>query len=964
MYSYTVYAYWNQEQLYGLFNAVAIIMGGGGDYLMLLRTVAIVGLISAGVAALAKMRAEGFATYFIMTAMLYGCLVLPKATLTIVDVTGHNAPKVVSNVPWGLGALASTTSHIGYWLTGAYETALSMPNDLAFQKNGMLFGARMLEARQKVAIKDPQLRTDMLSWYKDCLVFQVLDNPYRLLAVKNSVDLWADSKDFMNPGRVVSIYQSSGQVELLDCVSAYAQLETRLAADEANNVIPFLRLYLWAGDPTVDVKAGMTAADTAVLKVGTGAFNTVRQAMMLSIFRDGPASVAAITNNPSMVAIEMAKIQTAQQANSSYEVMRSISESALPLVRNALHTIIIAAFPIVLMMIILGGDKGPGIFASYVSMLIFIELWAPLFAVVNHLLTYASMRDISSVVSSAGGINMDNYNMVSKGLISAQGIAGMLTMSIPIIAYMLVSKGQSAAANLASGITAPSTSAAQAAGSSAAVGNMSAGNVQWGNMQMGNYGWNNQSANKSDTSRSNITGDQGAVTHQRDNATGVNTAYGSFTKVSGGNALASASMEGASALEQKTASRMRSNINSEVTSTGMSLNDSVQATKTDSAALMGTIQEGITRTNAANVTTGKSTSTGNSSDGTQSLDKATATNAGTKNSTQTSNQQNEFTSKEAKAGLSIPGTNIGAGASGGTRDTDSFNRTVDATKSSDTSTRNAAIASLKETKSALDSLSTSNADSSTKSAAKTMSSSIGNTIAAAEAHGVALAKQHTVSQTSSDTDSAGSSISVGSQAKAIEDIVKSAGLPQNDDGYTAAMRMVQQQPDQAAGYLASAREQAMEAKMLNLAGSGPSSSQSDVENQYNSEAGKQLHNDKEDVASAGAANVKKASAETNLSPTQGVGAAAANAKIDVVGAENKVAYQQAADSTDQLFVATDKGTANQKEAQTKAGVDGGGDNNLLGRQHATEPAQKEGLDPKFKEVPYTEDGNGTTYPKG
>ena len=41
---YEVYAYWNVAELEAMFNAVASIMGSG-DYLGLLRTMAIVGII-------------------------------------------------------------------------------------------------------------------------------------------------------------------------------------------------------------------------------------------------------------------------------------------------------------------------------------------------------------------------------------------------------------------------------------------------------------------------------------------------------------------------------------------------------------------------------------------------------------------------------------------------------------------------------------------------------------------------------------------------------------------------------------------------------------------------------------------------------------------------------------------------------------------------------------------------------
>ncbi len=50
--TYEVFSYWNIHELQLVFNAVAAIVGGG-DYLGLLRTLAIVGLISMAMAVLA-----------------------------------------------------------------------------------------------------------------------------------------------------------------------------------------------------------------------------------------------------------------------------------------------------------------------------------------------------------------------------------------------------------------------------------------------------------------------------------------------------------------------------------------------------------------------------------------------------------------------------------------------------------------------------------------------------------------------------------------------------------------------------------------------------------------------------------------------------------------------------------------------------------------------------------------------
>lgn len=889
MYNYTVYAYWNQDQLYNLFNSIVIIMGGGGDFLLLLKSVAIVGLIAAAAAALAKARAENFAVYFIFTAILYGVMIVPKTTVVIEDVTGHNAPMVVNNVPWGLGAMASITSHVGYWLTKGYETALSIPGDIAFQKNGFLFGAKLLTARQGASIRDPQLRTDMLSWYKDCLAFEIIDNPARLNEIRTSVDLWTTVGPYMNPGRVVSIYQASGQVELINCVSAYGELNVRLTADENNNVIPLLKNYLFANDPLADTAAAMTTADATMLNVAAASADTIKQAMMLNLFRDGPASIAAVTNNPTMAAIEMAKIQAAAQANSGYETARSLSESALPLIRNAIHTLIIGVFPIVLLMIIVAGDRGIGIFGSYVAMLIFVELWAPLFAIVNHLLTYASMRDTANVISSTGGVTLETYDMVSKGLITAQGVAGMLTISIPVMAYMIVSKSQNAAANLASGVMAPSQSASQSAGANAAMGNMQGGNVQWTTGSMRTF-----QSDQVNTAPSYKTGGATSTTVGSGADAGTETAsYGnsallrkqnvatgdSFSYT--GNNLGSATVGGASGFASAAAQQQRAVASQQVTSASLATTEAANLVKGDVAALTKAFTGSQERSNTATVSSGHEGATTNSSGSGTTDNIEGGSSRGTSSKVAAGHSEDKSVIKSlagdlgikiGKSGRGAEGSGEGAGGSAGvsgkvqgvSKDTDSIQKNLEASQSDNAGTRKQAQFNLQNQRQVADKIAATTSDSGVKKAAESLSASIGKSIAASESYGSALTNQEQVSKSVADTSSASGGVQVASTTKAVKDLANALGDGQNIKGWEHAADVMRSDPQKAAELLYG--QQGSSASTLGLAGQAPSKTMQDINNEGHVANSNAAAGNNDSVEQAGQHNEGAARASTPLNP--------------------------------------------------------------------------------------------------
>ena len=95
--NFEVYAYWNIEELTATFNAVAALMGSG-DYLGLLRTLALVGILSLALVVLAgKGRMEDFWKWVIMLALFNGMLLVPKTNVIVVAArASHNRPSAVS----------------------------------------------------------------------------------------------------------------------------------------------------------------------------------------------------------------------------------------------------------------------------------------------------------------------------------------------------------------------------------------------------------------------------------------------------------------------------------------------------------------------------------------------------------------------------------------------------------------------------------------------------------------------------------------------------------------------------------------------------------------------------------------------------------------------------------------------------------------------------------------------------
>lgn len=522
---YTVYAYWNSDQVQTVLNAIALIMSGD-DYLGLVKAIAIAGLLVAVGGAIVKMRGEEPIGYFVMLALFYGTLFVPKVTVTVEDLRTSNV-YTVANVPLGAAFFASQTSHIGKWLTESFETNFTSIDDAKFEKTGLAFGSRLVEELQMIKIRTPSLQQNMIAFVKDCVNPELLDNSNSLNEMIKSNDLWGyigGSGSFtLNPGRT-TIYNNS-PVPCDGGSGAYTLLTTAINAEVAAQATA-LGNRLNAGHPAADtiILSQIPAIEGLMLNVTRTAQESIKQGMAMHLMRDSQTTIAQLQGNPHAAQVALAVSMAEQSSAVSYAAMAKVAQGALPLLRNAIELIVIAIFPIFFIIVVMSGIRAGLVVRSYLMVIFWVQLWAPLYAVINYLSTTKNALDLQGAMSGAGGNTLENMGTLANTALSNQHIAGLLTISVPIIALALVRGGQVAMSGVVSSIMGPAQGAAQKAGDSVGQGNVSAGNFSWGNVNtnnssMGNWSSNNASfstasGNKDDRSSSKVDPKMNAYTDQ------------------------------------------------------------------------------------------------------------------------------------------------------------------------------------------------------------------------------------------------------------------------------------------------------------------------------------------------------------------------------------------------------------------------------------------------------------------
>ncbi|MEF8723375.1 MAG: conjugal transfer protein TraG N-terminal domain-containing protein [Candidatus Accumulibacter delftensis] len=482
---YEVYAYWNVAELEAMFNAVAAIMGSG-DYLGLLRTMAIVGVIVVVIATLSgRERLDGMWKWLFFLAIFQALLLVPKVTVTIVDRTGNEPPRAVANVPIGLGAFAHAMSKVGDWLTGAFETVFSLPDDVRFRKNGTLFGHRVLAERLAVKSGNPILTSNLLEFYRECVAPDVATGYIRMkediIEVNN---VWASLNGKTNPARLVTVRDMGDPVLLntVGCDVAYQSLTTQITA-ESNRQLTLLgsRLYprMSQADAGAAIVASLATSTNYLLGVAASAQDAVKQAIVANFMIDAQYLVPAQLGDAASAQTNLAMAQSLRSTSDSYKLMARIAESTMPKVRNAIELVQYAIFPVFLLFVVISGHQAGAIIKSYAASLFWIQLWAPLYAVMNFIITMYSRSQYSNG-SAGGGLAIEQMSFLNTAIISDQAIAGMLVISIPAIAAAIV-KGGEVGLQAVAGLVAPPRDPEKIA-SALAMGNMQMGHASLNNV--------------------------------------------------------------------------------------------------------------------------------------------------------------------------------------------------------------------------------------------------------------------------------------------------------------------------------------------------------------------------------------------------------------------------------------------------------------------------------------------------
>lgn len=477
-----LFTYGGGDFLRLVFNAIASIFGND-DYQIAIATAALCGLLSIMIM-VAFRKGDLNIHWLIGIIMVYQIALVPKVDIIIVDEIVPANSSVVSNIPMGLALTATIFSRFSHWSTSTMETVFSLPNNIRYQGNGLLFANSLVESAGAFEFTDPRIATNFSEFWKSCVYYDLLLGLYNWDDVIKEDNLMVFFQGNTSITRSFTYRNSLGTRSIVTCAIG---INNDLAVDYANEIASATNIHgARLATQEVDYAAAVikySASMPVAYQYMTGISYTnaqiVGQNAIANSLKRGLVNFASEADAPA-AAQDFALARAEQQRSTSFLTMGYIAKKMLPMLQQLFESFIYVAFFFVMLMAVtpLVGKVTLG----YIKALFWINLWPPLYAVLHFAVTYYSQGAASAaVITNGAGFTTGMTIMTNTGLSEVMkdysAVAGYLAISIPMIAWMFVSMSgavlSGVAGRIMQGYEQPVSSAASETASGVSLGNTS-----------------------------------------------------------------------------------------------------------------------------------------------------------------------------------------------------------------------------------------------------------------------------------------------------------------------------------------------------------------------------------------------------------------------------------------------------------------------------------------------------------
>ena len=366
---------------------------------------------------------------------------------------------------------------------------------MAYQRHGLIFGARLAAATTRLEVTDAVFARNLRAYARQCVFYALLLGHVSADDLRESTDLWSlvtatgTPSAGASPARMFEFATRQAAVgtgatpierEIVTCAVGAGRLNALWNAEIARagtifgrRIFPDARTEALA---RAELLAALPAAHDFLIGASRTAGEIMRQQMVLNVVHDAGEQWAAEAGNAAALSA-YTEARAEAQTVSAYRAIGRQAETWVPLLRIVFECLYIGAFPMAVLLMLT--PAGTAIFRSYVTGLVWLQSWGPLYAVLHRIsMGEAAERMSAAALMPGGDIGI---SLVAQAGIRAVGsdvavMSGYLSMSVPFLAAALA-YGLSKATVLATSVLAVGQDAASSAAHEGTTGNLSLANT-------------------------------------------------------------------------------------------------------------------------------------------------------------------------------------------------------------------------------------------------------------------------------------------------------------------------------------------------------------------------------------------------------------------------------------------------------------------------------------------------------
>jgi conjugal transfer mating pair stabilization protein TraG len=498
------------EMLWTLFNAIASLLRPGGGSLM--QSFIMMGTAIGSVAAIGytvfRNELRPFLSWFISSQVIIVGLLSPVSTVMIRDVLTGNV-RTVDNVPFALAFTASTLSSLGTGITRAIEVVFQAApsyvggrgfysggvrpqafDQLAYTQTGFMFASHVMAQMKGVQLANDDLAENLKEFVNQCVVYDALiGTNYTMHDLKRSDDIWGLVSRTASQLRGFAwreverapdgTFVNSAGTTIVTC-RVGVQRFNRMWTEANESLITKFQDKLCEQfgirqDSTRSLSHSIASnLPGALNKLTHSARNASQhlqqQIMISSLLTSNDRKSVELGGSPNF------EVRRAYlQQRDTYQTIGQTIAQTLPSLKNVLEALVYALFIFVVLLAMFPG--GWGVLTFYTKILLWLQLWPPLFSILNFIMTESLSSSAAGAMGTAQGITIANMVGLSNIAQDMAATAGYLSSMIPILSWALIERGGYAFVSMASGILGVSQQAASSAAIEKSTGNYSFGIV-------------------------------------------------------------------------------------------------------------------------------------------------------------------------------------------------------------------------------------------------------------------------------------------------------------------------------------------------------------------------------------------------------------------------------------------------------------------------------------------------------